>query len=79
MNPLSALLIMTDDVISNDAIEAIFLVVRGFIVPSRDLLEVSLICLMLRVQILASNRRKSEHKPAIDHFKALTENTLIGT
>jgi hypothetical protein len=79
MNPLSAVLIMTDDVIPDDVTEAIFLVVRGFIVPSRDLLEVSLICLMLRVQIQASHRRRSEHKPSIDHFKVLTENTLIGT
>jgi hypothetical protein len=51
MNPLTALLIMTDDVIPDDAIEAIFLVVRGFIAPCRDILEVFLICLMLRVQI----------------------------
>ena len=49
MNPLTAVLILTDDVISDHAIEAIFLVVRGFIVPCRDILEVNLICLMLRV------------------------------
>jgi hypothetical protein len=79
MNPLTAVLILTDYVISDDAIEAIFLVVRGFIVPCRDILEVFLICLMLRVQIQASHRRKSVHKPTIDHFKALTEKTLIGT
>jgi hypothetical protein len=79
MNPLTALLIMTDDVIPDDAIEAIFLVVRGFIAPCRDILEVFLICLMLRVQIQASHRRKSVHKPVIDHFKALTESTIIGS
>jgi hypothetical protein len=77
MNPLTAVLILTNDVIPGDAVEAIFLVVRGFIVPCRDILEVSLICLMLRVQIKASHRRKSVHKPGIDHFKALTENTII--
>lgn len=76
MNPLTAVLILTDDVIPDDAIEAIFLVVRGFIAPCRDILEVFLICLMLRVQIQASHRRKSVQKPAIDHFKALTESTI---
>jgi hypothetical protein len=49
MNPLTAVLILTNNVIPDEAVEAIFLVVRGFIVPSRDILEVSLICLMLRV------------------------------
>ena len=49
MNPLTAVLIMTDNVIPDDIVEAIFLIVRGFIVPLRDILEVSLICYMLRL------------------------------
>jgi hypothetical protein len=49
MNQLLAVLILTNDVMPDDAIEAIFLVVRGFFNPCRDIIEISLICLMLRV------------------------------
>ena len=62
MNPFTALLIITDDIISDILVEGIFLVVRGFIVPSRDVIEVSLICLMLRVQIKATHRKMTVHK-----------------
>ena len=49
MNPLTAVLILTDNLIPDRVLEVVFLIARGFIVPLRDIIEVSLICLMLRV------------------------------
>ncbi len=48
MNPLTAVILLYPEL--NDQMKIVFFVVRGFIVPLRDIAEVSLICLLIRVQ-----------------------------
>ena len=46
---------------------------RGFVVPFRDIIEVSLICLMLRVQIKSTRKDLKLKKSELDEIIAETE------
>ncbi len=49
MNPLTAVILINEDLAYDTTVKIVFTIVRGYVAPLRDIFEVSLICLLLRV------------------------------